>query len=119
VHSLKILHRDIVSTHFGRVSFTNSEQKPENLLIDSQDNLKIADFGISMEYHGREGSVRQHAGTAAFMAPEMCSPDILEFPISGIDVWSAGITLWMFVFGSVPFIGSNVPETYEKILHSP
>eukprot|EP00475_Leptophrys_vorax_P032779 TRINITY_DN5101_c0_g1_i3.p1 TRINITY_DN5101_c0_g1~~TRINITY_DN5101_c0_g1_i3.p1 ORF type:complete len:397 (-),score=109.95 TRINITY_DN5101_c0_g1_i3:1028-2218(-) len=103
LHSKKILHRDI---------------KPENLLIDSYGNLKIADFGISMEYEGREDSVRQHAGTAAFMAPEMCSSDILEFSISGIDVWSAGITLWMFIFGTVPFIGINVPDTYDKILNS-
>ncbi len=88
------------------------------MLITQDDKLIIGDFGLAFDYSLNEHQVRQNMGSAAFMAPEMCSSLILDFSIPGIDLWSAGITLWMFLFGSCPFIGVDVPSTYEKILHS-
>lgn len=42
--------------------------KPDNLLIDEFDNLKVADFGISQLMENDETS--SNAGTKAFMSPE-------------------------------------------------
>lgn len=55
-------------------------------------------------------------GTAAFAAPELCKEGDVEIIPEAIDLWAAGITLWMFVFGSPPFIGTSVMLTFEKIL---
>jgi serine/threonine protein kinase len=95
------------------------EKKPENLFLMKNGDLKIGDFGLALNYSVQEDQVRQLIGSAAFLAPEMCSSLITEFEIPGIDLWSAGITLWMFLFGFCPFMGSDVPSTYEKILNDP
>lgn len=86
--------------------------------MDDHGDIKLADFSVSMFYAGNEGLVRQHPGTAAFMPPEMCSTEnVGDFPISAIDVWSSGISLWFLCFGKCPFIGSSISDTYDKILH--
>lgn len=55
VHNFaQIVHRDI---------------KPDNLLVDEEDNLKVADFGIS-QIMEQSDSTSSNAGTKAFMAPE-------------------------------------------------
>ena len=55
LHEKKILHRDL---------------KPENLLLDRDLNVKICDFGWSVEYE--EGAKRQTlCGTYEYMAPEV------------------------------------------------
>ncbi len=53
LHSLNVIHRDI---------------KPENLLLDSDDNLKIADFGWSTVTRGKRSTF---CGTLDYLAPEM------------------------------------------------
>lgn len=47
--------------------------KPENLLFDSNYDLKIADFGFAIVLSGRDGSgaLHTHLGTESYMAPEI------------------------------------------------
>ncbi len=54
----QIIHRDI---------------KPGNLLVTAEGSLKVADFGVSYMYDGDDDTVKSTAGTAAFLAPEVCS----------------------------------------------
>ncbi len=56
VHANRVLHRDI---------------KPENLLLDSNDVLKVADFGVAYPFQGDDDRVSTTKGTPAFMAPEL------------------------------------------------
>ena len=59
-HEIGIAHRDL---------------KPSNILIDDQNNLKIADFGIAQALEGRDGKNFLHTicGTPGFKAPEIDS----------------------------------------------
>ena len=57
LHALNIVHRDI---------------KPENLLLDSNNVIKLADFGLSVCLDEERAVTR--AGTLDYMAPEVCSP---------------------------------------------
>ncbi|KAK1938018.1 Calcium/calmodulin-dependent protein kinase kinase 2 [Phytophthora citrophthora] len=97
-----IIHRDI---------------KPGNLLLKTVDEnekiLKIADFGVSHEMENDNDSMRQTAGTAIFMAPEMLTGE--SFQGKPIDIWACGVTLYMFVYGRPPFIAETMTVLYGKI----
>jgi 5'-AMP-activated protein kinase catalytic alpha subunit len=57
LHRLGIVHRDL---------------KPENLLLDSANNLKIVDFGLSNQYDASNNEYLQTAcGSPCYAAPEM------------------------------------------------
>jgi [calcium/calmodulin-dependent protein kinase] kinase len=99
VHTRGICHRDI---------------KPENLLLTSLDTIKISDFGVSYEFKD-DDTLKSTAGTPAFQSPESCT----ERPYSGkaADIWAAGITLYILVYGYPPFGGDSYHEIYQSILN--
>ena len=88
IHSLGIAHLDI---------------KPDNMLIDGNDTLKISDFGLAM----RMPINAIPRGTQHFMAPELTNKVPLELtaPLNGhkVDVWALGVTMLMVVIKSNPF----------------
>ncbi|KAF4040801.1 Protein kinase domain [Phytophthora infestans] len=106
LHENKIIHRDI---------------KPGNLLLKTVDDdeviLRIADFGVSHEMEHDNENMRQTAGTAIFMAPEMLTGD--SFQGKPVDIWACGVTLYMFVYGHPPFIAQTMTVLYGKIQSDP
>jgi serine/threonine protein kinase len=94
----QIIHRDI---------------KPGNLLLTKDGQLKVADFGVSYMYDGEDDTVQSSAGTAAFLAPEICSGQGASGKM--VDLWATGVTLYMMLTGHVPFIAPTLPEIYDKI----
>lgn len=103
LHFQHIIHRDI---------------KPENLLLSQDDHIKIADFGVSSFFIGDDDRVNNTAGSAAFMAPEMCG-GAGDFSGRLADVWSTGVSLYVFIYGKCPFMAENVPKVYQKIVEDP
>ena len=89
-----VVHRDI---------------KPDNLLVDELDNLKIADFGVSNLIENQSTVTGSKIGTPAFYSPEIfTNPDNIDpYPI---DVWAAGVTLFYLLFLKMPFEGSNYKQ---------
>lgn len=102
IHENHVIHRDI---------------KPENLLVNGDGNLKVADFGVSTQYEGDDDTLHSTAGSAAFMAPEMCMGQ-REFSGRATDLWSMGVTLFVFLLGSLPFEADTVYAMYQKIADS-
>ncbi|KAL4446517.1 hypothetical protein ABPG74_001258 [Tetrahymena malaccensis] len=96
----QIIHRDI---------------KPENILIDEDDNLKIADFGVShiMETN-EDGKINDNAGTKTFTAPEGWSRNFKGKPL---DMWAAGATLYYMVTGELPFFSKDPNKLKNAILN--
>jgi [calcium/calmodulin-dependent protein kinase] kinase len=85
---VKIIHRDI---------------KPENILIDENDDVKLADFGVSsiLPDTGCD-KVSNNAGSAVFFSPEACIGDQYRGRLN--DIWAIGITLYFMATGKYPFI---------------
>lgn len=98
IHRKRILHRDI---------------KLDNILLDGNGNVKIADFGVSKLV--KPGDVmHEQSGTPAYIAPEI----LREKGYKGFkaDIWSAGVVLYAMLSGTVPFKASNMKELHKMIM---
>jgi serine/threonine protein kinase len=86
-HDKNIIHRDL---------------KPENLLLGMQDVLKISDFGLSNAIVDQDTLLQTHCGSEKYAAPEIMGSSA-EYKGAPIDIWSAGVILYIMTAGAFPF----------------
>eukprot|EP01060_Flectonema_neradi_P007181 TRINITY_DN14995_c2_g1_i1.p1 TRINITY_DN14995_c2_g1~~TRINITY_DN14995_c2_g1_i1.p1 ORF type:complete len:916 (+),score=173.29 TRINITY_DN14995_c2_g1_i1:62-2809(+) len=120
VEKAKKLFRDLLSAlkYSHRNGVFHRDIKPENLLLDGEGNLKLCDFGVSTICHDADDDdVHDMEGTPAFLAPEALDSQRSKDGISAraADVWALGITLYLFVFGKLPFNGATRREMAQAI----
>ena len=96
-HYHNIVHRDL---------------KPENLLLDSDNNIKLADFGLSNVAHDGD-FLRTSCGSPNYAAPEVISGNL--YAGAEVDVWSCGVILYALLCGTLPFDDESIPNLFKKI----
>ncbi|TKY51183.1 Serine/threonine-protein kinase HT1 [Spatholobus suberectus] len=85
LHSKKIVHRDV---------------KTDNMLLDANKNLKIADFGVACVDATNQSEMTGETGTYGYMAPEVLNGKPYN---RKCDVYSFGICLWEIYSCNMPY----------------
>ena len=97
MHSRRVVHRDL---------------KLENILIDDDLNLKLADFGFAC--YKNIDALQSYRGTMTYMAPEI--KEGKTYVGKQVDMFSIGVILFIIVQGIFPFKEARKEEYFYSLL---
>ena len=97
----------------GEAGITHRDVKPENILLTRKGEVKVADFGLSLDVHQPENLTQTGVtmGTPLYMSPEQVEGNDID-PRS--DIYSFGVTCYHLLSGNPPFQGSTPFEVALK-----
>jgi [calcium/calmodulin-dependent protein kinase] kinase len=104
VHKLRNYLRDFLLGLDYLHNFANivhRDIKPDNLLIDAEDHLKIADFGVAKMMEDNQDEIQGEQGTKSFLTPEHYEGKTVKG--KSADIWAIGVTFYLLAFGKQPF----------------
>ncbi|CAG8742885.1 18270_t:CDS:2, partial [Acaulospora morrowiae] len=92
-----ILHRDI---------------KPDNVFLDSNNNIKLGDFGLSRTLNPERELARTYVGTPFYMSPELITKSLYDVKS---DIWALGCLLYELCALQRPFQAISPTELVSKV----
>ncbi|XP_023647640.1 serine/threonine-protein kinase N1 isoform X1 [Paramormyrops kingsleyae] len=99
LHDHKIVYRDL---------------KLDNLLLDMEGYVKIADFGLCKEGMGYGDRTSTFCGTPEFLAPEVLTDTSYT---RAVDWWGLGVLVYEMLVGESPFPGDDEEEVFDSIVN--
>lgn len=101
--------RQIVSalTYCQENCLVHRDIKPENILVDEGGNLMLIDFGFANLW-SVHSKMTTFCGSPYYAAPEVLTGAAYRGP--EIDIWSLGVTFYVLLTATLPFLGSDLSE---------
>uniref|UniRef100_A0A6Q2WZA8 protein kinase C n=1 Tax=Esox lucius TaxID=8010 RepID=A0A6Q2WZA8_ESOLU len=99
LHQNKIVYRDL---------------KLDNLLMDADGYVRIADFGLCKEGMGHGDRTSTFCGTPEFLAPEVLTDNNYT---RCVDWWGLGVLIYEMLVGESPFPGDDEEEVFDSIVN--
>ncbi|XP_060753848.1 serine/threonine-protein kinase N2 isoform X2 [Neoarius graeffei] len=99
LHEHRIVYRDL---------------KLDNLLLDTEGYVKIADFGLCKEGMGFQDRTSTFCGTPEFLAPEVLTETSYT---RAVDWWGLGVLIFEMLVGESPFPGDDEEEVFDSIVN--
>jgi eukaryotic-like serine/threonine-protein kinase len=92
-----------------RAGIVHADVKPQNILLNKDDVVKLTDFGIAQALSDTQPTQRQSVvwGSPHYFAPEQAQG---EKPTAASDVYAIGIVMFEMLTGRLPYVGSNQQE---------
>jgi serine/threonine-protein kinase len=100
-HRRNVIHRDL---------------KPHNVILDSEDNVKVTDFGIARAGASDITEVGAIMGTAQYLSPEQAQGRSVT---ESSDLYSIGVVLFEMLTGRAPFDGDSAVAVALKHVNQP
>ncbi|KAF3702457.1 Serine/threonine-protein kinase N2 [Channa argus] len=88
--------------------------KLDNLLMDADGFVKIADFGLCKEGMGHGDRTSTFCGTPEFLAPEVLTDNNYT---RSVDWWGLGVLIYEMLVGESPFPGDDEEEVFDSIVN--
>lgn len=92
-----------------RAALVHADVKPQNILVTSDDRVKVTDFGIAQALTDTQPMTRQEVvwGSPHYFAPEQARG---EKPTPAADVYAIGIVMFEMLTGRLPYVGASQQE---------
>ena len=100
-HRKGIIHRDI---------------KPRNILLNSENHIKVTDFGIAMSMSKEDGDECNAIGSVHYVSPEQAKGEHVD---ARTDIYSLGIMLYEMITGKLPYTGEKTIAVALKHINEP
>jgi len=101
IHAKGVVHRDL---------------KPENILLKNRSDdagIKVADFGLA-RVMSKKDMMMTACGTPGYVAPEVLKNR--GYDSGAVDMWSAGVVLYILLCGFPPFYEDELPALFDQIM---
>lgn len=117
IEAAHIAHDILLSLDaMNRHGVAHRDIKPANILMCKKSthgvHVKVADFGMAT-FAGVDGKLRGRCGTPGYVAPEIFSAGLNGGYGNKVDIFSAGVTLYVMLCGYEPFYGETDAELIE------
>ncbi|APV48354.1 hypothetical protein BWI17_00820 [Betaproteobacteria bacterium GR16-43] len=112
----EIIFKSVRALAFAQsLGLTHRDLKPGNILHNDGTDIKIADFGASINKVA-DRTIITNVGSPAYMSPELVTGGVQASHLS--DIYALGVVMYYLLTGRLPFTGANTMSVIYQIVNT-